>query len=49
LVTFHDINTDGVRRALGCIAETHPEFQCLNIPDLGTGLAIVRRRLSPGN
>jgi hypothetical protein len=46
-MTFHDTNADSVHRALRCIAERRPEFQCLDMPDFGAGLAILRRKPKP--
>ena len=42
-VTFHDSGTEAIQRVLARIRETRPEFDCLDMPDLGAGLALLRR------
>jgi hypothetical protein len=42
-VTFHDSGTEQIQRVLAQIRQTHPEFDCLDMPDLGAGLAVLRR------
>jgi len=46
VVTFHDTNTEDIQRVLAEVAVRH-EFQCLDMPDLGAGIAVVRRKLAP--
>jgi hypothetical protein len=48
VVSLHDTGKPAVERALNAIREDHPEFQCLDLPDVGAGLAILRRRIAPG-
>jgi len=42
-VTFHDTNTEAIQQVLKRIARTNPEFDCLDMPDFGAGLAVLRR------
>jgi hypothetical protein len=42
-VTFHDSGTEPIQRVLAKIRKTRPEFDCLDMPELGAGLAILRR------
>lgn len=46
-VTFHDSNMASVQQALAAVNERYPQFQCLDIPDVGAGIAILRRRVRP--
>jgi hypothetical protein len=43
IVTFHDTNTDDLQRVLTHVQEVQTEFQLFDLPDFGTGLAILRR------
>jgi Methyltransferase domain len=45
LVSFHDTNTPALQRVLKSVSERWPEFQCLDLPDFGRGLALLRREL----
>jgi hypothetical protein len=45
-ITFHDTSTQGVRNVLKTVREKNPEFQCLDLPDLGAGIALLRRKVS---
>lgn len=46
-VTFHDSKMASVQQAIQAVRDRYPEFQCLDIPDVGAGIAIMRRRMSP--
>jgi len=46
-VTFHDSATESIEKVLAAILREHPEFQCLDMPDVGAGLALLRRRTAP--
>jgi hypothetical protein len=41
VVTFHDTNTADVQRVLAQIVRHNPGLQCINLPHLGAGLALV--------
>lgn len=43
-ITFHDTSTRAIQKVLGTIREKRPEFQCLDMPDLGAGIALLRRK-----
>jgi hypothetical protein len=42
-VTFHDTRMSSVQDALAHLLERYRDFQILDLPDIGAGLAIVRR------
>jgi hypothetical protein len=46
-VTMHDSAMQSVHQALTVIGERYPEFQRFDMPDLGAGLATLRRRVVP--
>ncbi len=41
-MTFHDTNTDDIRLVLERIGKLYPEFDKLDLPDYGAGLAVLR-------
>ncbi len=43
-VTFHDASMSSVQEALETIEREFPEFSVLQLPDIGNGLAILRRK-----
>jgi hypothetical protein len=45
-VTMHDTATDSIQKVLSTILFKHPEFQCIDLQDVGAGLAILRRRVA---
>jgi hypothetical protein len=44
-VSFHDTGTDAIQKVLKQIGKTHQDFDCLDMPDLGAGLAVLRRNV----
>jgi hypothetical protein len=45
-LTLHDTAANSVACALQLLLRRYPEFQSLDLPDVGAGVAIVRRRVS---
>lgn len=43
-ITFHDTAIDSVWQAVNTVIRKYPRFQCLELPDVGAGLAILRSR-----
>jgi hypothetical protein len=48
-VTFHDSSMQSIQQVLSAISLQHPRFQCLDLPDVGAGIAILRSRTAPLN
>lgn len=44
VISFHDTSTPAIQKVLETIAARWPEFQCLDLPDFGAGLALLRRK-----
>ena len=47
IVTLHDTSWPSIQEVLKRIRSKRPEFQCLDLPDIGAGLAILRRKCEP--
>jgi hypothetical protein len=43
-VTLHDTGAESVKLAIDTLQTRHPDFQCLDVPDVGAGIAVMRRR-----
>jgi len=48
-VTFHDTAIDSVHSVLATILGKYPRYQCLDLPDVGAGLAILRALAVPSS
>lgn len=48
-VTMHDTVTESIQNVLSTILLKYPKFQCIDLPDVGAGLAILRCKVLPSN
>ena len=45
-LTFHDSAIGSIQSVLAMLLQRYPHFECLDLPDVGAGLAILRSRPS---